>query len=103
MMRIKKNDTVVVLTGKDKGKRGTVIDILVDKNLVKVQGVALMTKHAKARRQGEVSEIKKQEGYINISNVMLVSPVDGKPCRVNFKVTENGKKVRVCNRTEQVL
>ena len=103
MMRIKKNDTVFVLTGKDKGKRGTVIDIIPDKNLVKVKGIALVTKHIKARRQGEVSAIKKEEGYIHISNVMLVSQHDNNPCRVNFKVLEDGKKVRVCNRTQQVI
>lgn len=102
MMRIKKNDTVYVLTGKDKGKHGTVLDIIAEKNLVKVKGVALLTKHVKARRQGEVSAIKQEEGYINMSNVMLVGP-DNKPCRVNFKVLEGGKKVRVCNRTQQVI
>lgn len=101
-MRIKKNDTVYVLTGKDKGKQGIILAIDPDKNLVKVKGIALLTKHVKARRQGEVSAIKQEEGYINISNVMLVAP-DNKPCRVNFKVLENGKKVRVCNRTQQII
>lgn len=103
MMRIKKNDTIVVLTGKDKGKQGIVVDIVVDKNLVKVAGVAMVTKHYKARRQGETSAIKKQESFINLSNVMLISPIDSKPCRVNFKVLEDGSKVRVCNRTKQVI
>ena len=100
MMRIKKNDTVLILTGKDKGKRGIVLDIKTDKNLVKVQGVAVMTKHAKARRQGETSAIKKVEAYVNLSNVMLVSPGDSQPCRVNFVVGTDGKKNRVCNRTK---
>ncbi len=103
MLRIKKNDTVIVLTGKDKGKRGTVLEVVTDKNLVKVAGVAMLTKHYKARRSGEVSSIKKQEGYINLSNVMLISPLDSKPCRVNFKVLEDGTKVRVCNRTKQTM
>lgn len=102
MMRIKKNDTVLVITGKDKGKRGVVLEVLPDKNLVKVQGIAIMTKHVKARRQGEVSAIKKQEGFINLSNVMLVGP-DGKPCRVAVKTLEDGKKVRACNRTGQTI
>lgn len=103
MLRIKKNDTVIVLTGKDKGKRGTVLEIVLAKNLVKVKGIALVTKHVKARRQGENSGIVKQEGYINASNVMLVSPTDSKPCRVNFKTLEDGKKVRVSNRTQQTI
>jgi large subunit ribosomal protein L24 len=103
MMRIKKNDTVVIITGPDKGKQGKVIDIKHDKNLVKVKGIALVTKHAKARKQGEVSAIKKIERFIDASNVMLISPVDSKPCRVNFKVLEDGKKVRTCNRTKEII
>ncbi len=91
MMRIKKNDTVLVLTGRDKGKRGTVLEVVTDKGLVKVAGIAMVTKHYKARKQGEVSAIKKQEGYINASNVMLISS-DKKPCRVNFKVSRRWQK-----------
>lgn len=102
MMRIKKNDTVLVLTGRDKGKRGTVLEVVPDQDLVKVAGIAMVTKHFKPRKQGETGGIRKQEGYINASNVMLVS-TDGKPCRVNFKVQEDGKKVRVCNRTKDVI
>lgn len=102
MMRIKKNDTVLVLTGRDRGKRGTVIEVVSDKGLVKVAGIAIVTKHYKARKQGETSGIKKQEGYINASNVMLISS-DKKPCRVNFKILEDGKKVRVCNRTKEIV
>lgn len=101
-MHIKKNDTVVVISGKDKGKRSVVLEVLPQKNLVKIQGVAVVTKHKKARRQGEVAGIKKQEGYINISKVMLVS-ADSKPCRVNYKSLEDGKKVRICNRTKQTI
>jgi large subunit ribosomal protein L24 len=103
MMRIKRKDTVLILKGKDKGKRGVVVDIIPSKNLVKVQGIALVTKHAKARRQGETSTIKKQEGYINLSNVMLISAVDSAPCRVNVKILEDGKRVRVCNRTKETI
>ncbi len=102
MMRIKKNDNVVVLTGRDKGKKGTVLEVLPEKDLVKVSGIAIVTKHYKARRQGETSGIRKQEGYINLSNVMLISS-DGKPTRVNFKTLEDGTKVRVANRTKQTI
>lgn len=103
MMRIKLNDTVIVISGKDKGKRGKVIDIKSDKNKIKVKGVALLTKHMKARRQGETSQIKTFEGFIDASKIMLVSNVDSKPCRVNFKVLEDGKKVRVNNRTGDII
>lgn len=71
---VKKNSIVVVLTGKDKGKTGRVIAILPKKNKVKVEGVAIVTKHAKARKPGETSAIKKLESFIHISNVM---PVNG--------------------------
>lgn len=100
MSNIKKNDTVIVIAGKDKSKKGTVIEILPKKNLVKVKGVAIATKHKKARAQGQVSQIKKEESYINISNVMLLS--NSKPCRISFKF-ENGKKVRFCKKTGEIF
>lgn len=103
MMRIKKNDTVVVLTGKDKGKQGLVIDILPKKGKVKVKGIAIATHHVKARRQGDVAGIKQEEGYIDLSNVMPVDPSVSKPCRVNSKILDNGTKVRVSNRTQEIF
>lgn len=103
MLRLKKNDTVQVMTGKDKGKRGLVVEVDVFKSLIKVSGIAMVTKHYKARRQGEQSGLKKMETFINISNVMLVAPGDSKPTRVGFKVEDNGTKVRVSKRTKKVL
>ena len=103
MMRIRRNDTVIVLTGRDKGKRGLVVDVNTDKGLIKVAGIALVTKHQKARRQNEVSSIKKMETFINLSNVMLVSPADGKPTRVGFMLQDDGSKVRMCKRTKKAL
>lgn len=73
MAHIKKNDLVYVLTGKDKGKTGVVLEVLPREGKVLVQGVAVMTHHVKARKQGEVSSIKKQESYIDISNVKRAS------------------------------
>lgn len=94
--RIKKNDTVMVITGKDKGKTGTVIDILSKKGKVMVKGVALTTRHLKPKKQGETGSIKKLEGYIDISNVMPVCPDTKKPARVGARVLENNKeKVRL--------
>lgn len=103
MMRIRKNDTVQVITGKDKGKRGTVLELNQEKGLVKVTGIGMVTKHQKARRQGEVPSIKVRESFINLSNVMLVSSADSKPTRVGIKVQEDGTKVRISRRTQQVL
>lgn len=103
-MRIKKNDTVVVLTGKDKGKRGAVLVIDNKSGKILVKGVAIATRHVKARRSGETSGIKKEEAFIEMSNVMPVCSSCDKPSRMNFK-TLSGQvnKVRVCNRCEAVL
>ena len=68
---IKKGDLVYVLTGKDKGKKGTVLRVLPKKKKVMVKGMALVTRHYKARKQGEKSGIKKVERYIDVSNVMV--------------------------------
>ena len=83
MKRVIKGDKVVVITGKNRGAIGNVIDILPKKGKIKVQGVAIAIKHVKAKRQSEVSSIKKEEAFINISNVMPFDPATGKPCRVN--------------------
>lgn len=102
LSHIKKNDRVHVLTGKDKNKQGTVIEVLPKKGKVLIKDIALVTRHLKARKQGEVAEIKKQESYINISNVMLICTSCHKPARINAQFLENGKKVRICNRCKQI-
>ena len=83
MKQIKKGDQVVVLTGKDKGKRGAVIQVEPKKGKVKVKGINFITKHMKARKQGEVAGIKKLEASLDISNVMPIDEATGKPVRVN--------------------
>ncbi len=70
MAHIKKGDTVYILTGKDKGKKGVVIAVLPKNDTVKVQGIALKTRHIKPRRSGDKGSIKTEECYIHISNVM---------------------------------
>jgi large subunit ribosomal protein L24 len=93
--RIKMNDTVMIISGKDKGKTGTVIDISAKKGKVMVKGIALVTRHTKPKRQGETGGIKKREGYIELSKVMPVCPETHKPARVGSKTLENGERVRV--------
>ena len=102
-MRVKKNDNVIVLTGKDKGKKGVIIDILPKKGKVMVKGVAITTKHYKARKQGETSGIKKEESFIDISGVMPICSACKKPSRINVKVLEGNKKVRICNRCKEII
>ena len=101
-MKVKKNDTVVVLTGKDAGKTGKVMTALPKENRVKVDGVNVQKKSRKARSANETSEIVSQIGAIDASNVMVVCPACGKATRVGYKVID-GKKVRVCKKCEASL
>jgi len=100
--RIKKNDTVVVLAGKDKDRQGTVLEVLPKKGKIMVKGMRIVTKHVKARRQGEVAGIKKQEGYLKLSHVMPICPSCKKPCRIGTKLVET-KTVRVCHRCKEIV
>ena len=98
-MHIKKGDTVVVLSGEDKGKRGTVIAVSPEEGKVIVSGVHTVSKHTKARRQGEASQIVKTEGAIYASKVQLVCPKcdTGVRTKVGYKtVGDKQVKVRLC-------
>ena len=94
-MNIKKNDTVVVLSGKDKGKKGKVLSVDPKGDKAVVEKVNVATKHQKPRRQGEEGGIISKETPIYASKLMTVCPKCGKPTRVAHKV-EDGRKVRVC-------
>ena len=96
-MKIKKDDKVVVLSGKDKGKQGKVLIADPKGAKVTVEGVNVATKHQKPRKQGEEGGIIKVETPIYVSKVQLVCPKCGKATRVGFKV-ENGTKTRVCKK-----
>lgn len=102
MQKIRKGDTVVVLTGKDKGKQGEVIRALPKDNRVVVRGVSVVKKHQRptAYSQGGIVE---QEAAIDVSNVAHIDPKDGQPTRVGFKVLEDGRKVRFAKRSGEVL
>ena len=94
-MNVKKNDTVVVLSGKDKGKQGKVLSVNPEAGKVIVEGVSVATRHQKARRQGEEGGIVKKETPIYACKVMTVCPKCNKATRVAHKIVD-GKKVRVC-------
>ena len=100
-MRIKKGDTVMVITGKDKGKHGKVLKAMPKENRVVVEGVNIVTKHAKATRQSG-AEIKHFEGPIDASNVMFYDKEAKAGTRVGYK-EENGKKVRYSKKTGNVI
>ncbi len=99
--RIKKGDTVQVITGKDKGVKGEVLRVLRDEKRVVVKGVNVCTKHQKPSMTNPGGLIKAEQS-IHVSNVMLVDSTDDKPTRVGMKIVD-GKKVRVSKRTGSVL
>lgn len=100
-MRIKKDDTVIVLAGKDKGKTGKVLKAMPKDGKVIVEGINMQTKHQK-QTQKERAEIKHQEGPLDISNVMYYDTKAKAPSRIGYKF-ENGKKVRVAKKTGAVI
>ena len=101
-LKIKKGDRVIVLTGRDKGKNGEVIRVLPKEGRVLVRGVNMMRKHQKQSASEEGGIISK-EAPINISNLALEDPKDGKPTRVGFKFLEDGSKVRFAKRSGEVI
>lgn len=100
-MQIKKDDTVMVITGKDKGKKGKVLKAMPSEDKIIVEGVNIQTKHQKQTRKLK-SEIKHQEGPIHVSNVMFYDTKAKAPTRIGYKI-ENGTKKRVSKKTGQIL
>lgn len=100
-MRIKKDDTVIVLTGKDKGKTGKVIKAMPKEGRVIVEGINMQTKHQKQTPK-EAAEIKHQEGPLDVSNVMYYDTKTKTASKIGYKI-ENGKKVRVMKKTGTVI
>jgi large subunit ribosomal protein L24 len=102
--KIKKNDQVVIVTGRDKGKRGRVLEVLPLTGKVKVEGANIIKKHQKANpglnRGGGIID---KEAYLDISNVQLIDPDSGKPTRARYEKQTDGSKVRVASRSGQSL
>ncbi|SFQ62948.1 large subunit ribosomal protein L24 [Amycolatopsis arida] len=100
-MKVKKGDTVVVISGKDKGAKGKVIQAYPDRQRILVEGVNRIKKHTRitqTQRGAQSGGIVTQEAPIHVSNVMVVDS-DGKPTRVGYRIGEDGKKVRISRRT----
>ena len=99
-VKIKKGDTVIVITGKDKDKEGKVLLVDPKKNRVVVEGVNMITKHTKPSAANQAGGIVTKEAPIDLSNVMYLHK--GKKVRIGYKI-EDGKKVRYCHKTGEVL
>ncbi len=103
MRKIKKGDDVVVLTGKDRGSRGTVLRVIDDKKVI-IENVNMAKKHQKPNPQKGISGgIVDKEMPMDLSNVGLYNPVKGGPDRVGFKILEDGRKVRIFKSTGEVV
>jgi large subunit ribosomal protein L24 len=109
-MNIKKNDKVKILSGKDKGKIGKVLQVLPGKDgrdgKVSVEGLNLLIKHLRPQKQGEKGQRIEFPAFINISNVALVCSKCGRPTRVNWKIIKTGektKKFRVCKKCQDII
>ena len=102
-LHIRKDDTVMVLAGQDKGKTGKVLKVLVEKNRALVEGVNMVSKSTKPSAKNPQGGIVKQEAPIHISNLSLVDPKSGKATRVGIKVTEDGKKVRIAKKSGEEI
>jgi large subunit ribosomal protein L24 len=100
--KIKKGDKVVVLAGRDKGKRGEVIEIRPKESRALVRGVNMVRRHQRQSASQEGGIISK-EGPIDLSNIAIEDPKDGKPTRVGFKILADGKKVRVAKRSGEQI
>lgn len=98
-MKLHKGDEVVVIAGKDKGRRGTISRVIPEKNRVIVDGINVVKKHQRATQTVRQAGIIDREMPIHISNVAAVSPGDGNATRVGYRVDDEGNKYRTCKRT----
>jgi large subunit ribosomal protein L24 len=101
-LKIKKGDHVIVLTGRDKGKHGEVVEMMPKQARALVRGVNVVRRHQRQTASQEGGIISK-EASIHISNLALEDPKDGKPTRIGFKVLEDGKKVRIAKRSGEII
>ena len=103
-MHVAKDDSVIVISGKDRGKMGRVLRVLPDKGRVVVEHVNMIKRHTRPNPQkGVQGGILEREGPIDASKVMLVDPASGKPTRVGHKVLADGKKVRVARKSGEMI
>lgn len=102
-LSIKKNDTVIVITGKEKGKRGRVISVDLSKDRVLIEGVNIIKRHMKPSKKYSQGGIIEKEAPLHISNVMLLCPKCGKPTRISNTILADGKKMRTCTKCKEVM
>ena len=102
-MKIRKNDTILVIAGKDKGKKGKVRFAYPKHGRVLVEGVNFIKKHSRAKKQAKQAGIIELEAPVHVSNVMLLCDKCNHPTRIGFRFLEDGRKVRVCRACREVI
>ena len=102
-LHIKKDDTVIVLTGEDKGKTGKVLKVLKDEQRAIVEGINMVNKSTKPNAKNPQGGFVKQEASIHISNISLIDPKSGKATRVAIQKNEDGKKVRIAKKSGEEI
>ena len=102
-LHVKSKDQVIVISGKDKGKKGKILTAYPKTGRVVVEGVAIATKHQKPRKQGEPGGIIHKEAPIDASNVMLVCQKCGRPARAGVRMLEDGTKARICKKCNEKI
>ncbi len=102
-LHVKKDDTVIVISGKDKGKKGRVLQAYPKEGRVLVEGVNLVKKHSRPSQANPQGGIITQEAPIHSSNVMLVDPKTGNATRIGYKMLDNGTKVRIAKKSGEVI
>ena len=102
-MKIHRNDQVLVISGKDKGKKGKVRHTYPDKERIVVEGINMIKRHTRAQAQTRQAGIIEREASLHVSNVMLICSKCNRPIRVGFRLLENGSRVRVCSSCHEVI
>ena len=101
-MKIKKDDTVLIISGKDKGKQGKVLDAFPRAEKIMVEGVSLKKKHQRPKKSGEKGQIITMPGPVDVSNIKIICPGCKKPTRVGYKI-EGKRKARICKKCGQEI
>lgn len=102
-LKVKKNDKVVIIAGRDKGKKGVVLNVFPKESRVLVSGINIVSKHVKPSVAHGSGGVVRKESLIHVSNVMHDDPKLGIPARVGYKVLEDGRKVRYSKRSGEII
>ena len=101
-MKIKKGDTVLIISGKDRKKRGKVLDVMASEGRIVVEGINIRKKHVRPKKSGEKGQIVEKPAAFSLSNVKLICPKCGSPTRVGYKIS-GGEKRRACKKCQAEL